>query len=46
MIWLQDIQENDLPEIGKKAFELARLKRIGFPVLKTQNIFLQGVLGD
>ncbi len=32
MKWLQDIQENDLPEVGKKAFELARLKRIGFPV--------------
>jgi len=32
MKWLKDIQENDIPEVGKKAFELARLKRSGFPV--------------
>ncbi|UCE52551.1 MAG: hypothetical protein JSV31_25380 [Desulfobacterales bacterium] len=32
MKWLKDIQENDISEVGKKAFELARLKRSGFPV--------------
>jgi len=32
MKWLKDIQENDIPEVGKKALELARLKRSGFPV--------------
>lgn len=29
---LEEIQTNDLQEVGRKAFELARLKRRGFPV--------------
>ena len=32
MKWLEEIHENDLPEVGKKALELARLRRAGFPV--------------
>jgi len=32
MKWLEEIQTNDLKEVGRKAFELARLKRTGFSV--------------
>ena len=32
MKWLEEVQTNDLQEVGRKAFELARLKRSDFPV--------------
>lgn len=32
MKWLEEIHKNDLREVGKKAFELSRLKRAGFSV--------------
>lgn len=32
MKWLEDVQTNDLQEVGRKALELARLKRSDFPV--------------
>ena len=32
MKWLEEIHKNDLLEVGKKAFELSRLKRAGFSV--------------
>lgn len=32
MKWLEEIQKNDLQEVGKKAFELSRLKGADFPV--------------
>jgi phosphohistidine swiveling domain-containing protein len=32
MKWLEEVETNDLQKVGRKAFELARLKRSEFPV--------------